>query len=82
MDKRGKGRENGMQKWLMKRVVKETRNVVREIQQIKWMKIVTGSICTQPTEMAPSNYQVTYSANESIYWCGDCNNHGDIVCLL
>ena len=39
-------------------------------------------ICTQPTVMAPSNYQVTYSANKSIYWCGDCNNHGDIVCLL
>ena len=30
-------------------------------------------ICTQPTVMAPSNYHVTYSANNNIYWCGDCN---------
>ena len=36
-------------------------------------EIVTNSICTQSTVMAPMNYHVTYSANKNIYWCGDCN---------
>ena len=48
-------------------------NLQMGIQQMEWTKIVTNSICTQPTVMVPMNYQVTYSANKSIYWCGDCN---------
>jgi hypothetical protein len=48
-------------------------NLQMGIQQMKRTKIVTNSICTQPTVMEPINYQVTYSANKSIYWCGDCN---------
>ena len=48
-------------------------NLQMGIQQMERTKIVTNSICTQPTVMAPMNYQVTYSANKSIYWCGDCN---------
>ena len=32
-------------------------------------EIVTGSIGSQPIVMAYNNYQVTYSANKSIYWC-------------
>jgi hypothetical protein len=71
-----------MQQRLMKRVVKETRNAVRGIQLIKRTKIVTGSICTQPIVMALSNYQVTCSANKSIYWCGDYNYCGDTLVLI
>ena len=48
-------------------------NLQMGIQQMERTKIVTNSICTQPTVMAPMNYQVTYSANKNIYWCGDCN---------
>jgi len=48
-------------------------NLQMGIQQMERTKIVTNSICTQPTVMAPMNYQVTYSTNKSIYWCGDCN---------
>ena len=48
-------------------------NLQMGIQQMEQTKIVINSICTQPTVMAPMNYQVTYFANKSIYWCGDCN---------
>jgi hypothetical protein len=48
-------------------------NLQMGIQQLKWTKIVTGSIGNQSTVMACNNYQVTYVANKRIYWCGDCN---------
>jgi hypothetical protein len=38
-----------------------------QIHIMKQMKIVTGSIGSQPIVMAYNNYQVTYSANKSIY---------------
>jgi hypothetical protein len=47
------------------------KNLQMQIQITKQTKIVTGSIGSQPIVVAYNNYQVTYSANKSIYWCGD-----------
>ena len=49
---------------------------------MKWTKIVTGSIGNQPTVVVWNNYQVTYQAGDSIYWCGDRKGHSLVIVLF